>query len=128
MTFTLSMDSSDLMLGAKCNNKSLWNPNSELSCLCPYLISDLVTFAKVTATGTPGPFYFYINTLSCTKKGKLSSVQQAFIIDLLWAKHSLDARGARMKTQESFLQGREAAWKREWQEGAWALDTVGQAS
>lgn len=43
----------------------------------------LVTFAKMAATDTPGPFRFYINTLSYTKECKLSSVQQAFIIDLL---------------------------------------------
>lgn len=69
------------------------------------MFSDTVTFAKVAATGTPGPFSFFISTLSHTKEDKFSSVQfkQASVVDLLQVEHSFSARETQMKTQESFV-------------------------
>ena len=69
------------------------------------MFSDTATFAKVAATGTPGPFYFCINRLPHTKEDKFTSVQfkQASVVDLLQVEHSFSARETQMKTQETFV-------------------------
>lgn len=67
------------------------------------MFSDTATFAKVAATGTPGPFSFFISTLSYTKENKFSQFKQASVVDLLQVEHSFNARETQMKTQETFV-------------------------